>query len=65
MLIEALGQLLEAAKRVKESRWAMPKGYCVASGGLQEYRKAIGKCPNNTDTPWAKLPLALWDKKNP
>jgi hypothetical protein len=40
MLLEDIGQPLSTAKRVKNSRWEMPKGYWAASG---KFLKGIGK----------------------
>ncbi len=47
-LKKAVGQPLNTAKRVKNSRWEMPKGYWAASG---KFLKGIGKPLGNAQLP--------------
>ncbi len=44
MFFKAIGQPLDSAKQVWESRWEMPKGFRIASG---QFLKAVGKPPEN------------------
>jgi hypothetical protein len=48
MLLKVVGQPLGTAKRVLESHWEMPKGYCKSSG---QFLKGIGKPLGNAQIP--------------
>jgi hypothetical protein len=44
--------------RFIDSSWAMLKGYLIVSG-QKGYWKAVGKCPNYTDTHRVNGPIGL------
>jgi hypothetical protein len=48
MLLKVIGQPLGTAKMVLESRWEMPKGYCIASG---QFLEGIVKLLGNAQIP--------------
>jgi hypothetical protein len=48
MLLKAVEQLLDIAKRVYKGRWEMPKGYWPAS---EKFLKGIGKPLGNAQIP--------------
>jgi hypothetical protein len=48
MLLKAVEQPLDIAKRVYKSRWEMPKGYWPAS---EKFLKGIGKPLGNAQIP--------------
>jgi hypothetical protein len=48
MLLKAVEQPLNIAKRVYKSRWEMPKGYWPAS---EKFFKGIGKLLGNAQIP--------------
>jgi hypothetical protein len=48
MLLKAVEQLLDIAKRVYKSRWEMPQGYWPAS---KKFLKGIGKPLGNAQIP--------------
>ncbi len=54
---KAIGQRMGTAVRVQENCWEMPKGIGLPLGNFQDYRKAAGKNPNESDKPqWANVP---------
>jgi hypothetical protein len=48
MSLKVIGQPLGTAKRVLESHWEMPKGYCIVFG---QFFEGIGKPLGNAQIP--------------